>query len=221
MEKTIIYNISVPTRVELLDIKIDERFYEHHGRTKNDWELFLDKVKQLPFIYKKKLFGNSLNVEEKMIYEIYFGAQKPRLYLENDGKIHVNDGRHRMQALKELGIEIDMEVSVCADLELIKNIDDLYVKKNYILFEKTTDEISPDISYLVIDTTLLNLNAITKNDYSFISIKDRENEDYVLISRHDIDNHFDGREFKIELKKLQKHDINIFKTNDVLNIDRR
>ena len=142
MSLTIVYKTTVIAGPENICINnIDEHFYTHHGRRPEEWQNLLELAKLLPSVQQKELLGFELTEKEKLSKELYYGACKPNLSIDSNGNIYPSDGRHRMQAVKEAGIHIPIDVYAYLEIQRVR-VNDLYKKQKLLFFEKITKNIA-------------------------------------------------------------------------------
>ena len=212
MTKIICYETDIQINPEKVEVMMDEWFYYHHGKTPEDWKNFLEDVKKLPEIIQKIEENKDITEKETYIHSLYYGKCAPILEAEPDGRVTISDGRHRMQALKELNISIPMHVNSYVMAEPVKNISDLYKTKDFLFFKKDTNEIKDDINYIAIRTVSNNYKKLDTDNYFISKLKDElHNETYAFVSRNEIKNE-EG--FKIKLEEFQKHNIEIYAIKD-------
>lgn len=210
MSQYLYYKTEVMVTPENTDIHIDERFYEHHGRSKDDWPKLLEIAKLLPEARKKHILGFPLTKEENHAYDLYYGEKKPLLSMNDVGKVEVSDGRHRMEALRQLGISIPLQVNTFLHLEQVRDVSDIYKEEKFLFFRKQTSELQDDIKCIVIKNIHKNLRDVLKSDYKVVHLMENS---YAVINKEDINI---PEEFKMTVKEMLEHDISVYKSRDEL-----
>ena len=107
-------------KIDIFDYENNDKFWLHHGHQEDDKLELFRYCKMLPEVLKKLNNNEKLSGEEKYAYDLYYGERKPQLHQEENGKITISDGRHRMAALIVTGISIPMEVTVYREFEPVK-----------------------------------------------------------------------------------------------------
>lgn len=208
------YNTTAKISPDMINIRIDDHFYTHHGHRPEDWALFLEKCKYLPEAIYKHKNNISLNETEQEIYDKFFNGQEMLLSLTPEGKLCIDNGRHRMQALKELGITIELPVISYLHIDRVVAVDDVYKKKG-LLFKRTSNKIRDDISYFIVEKVNKNLKKLKESDTLLVSFKSLDQNEYLLISREQakID-----EQLRLKINDMIKNNDKIYTTKQEINI---
>ena len=205
--QTLFYKTNRLIEPKDVHVRVDENFYTHHCHPLEDWQKLLETARSAEKIEIKKVLGQELTEVERHAENLYYGPKKPDLEIDPDGVIRVNEGRHRMQALKEAGVSLTMEVMGYIDLVPVRGLEDLYQQKGW-LFKKISDKLKPEHSYIIAETTLNNLPRISREAYSAIEMQDYRTEKHcVVISSRSIN---EPKALKADIEEWMKRSIPVF-----------
>ena len=205
MGEIVSYAATVESDSRKIQVKTDEMFFYHHGRTPDEFPTLVALAKLLPEINKKEILNIPLTEQEQCAKRIY--TENIILNVEPDGTINATDGRHRLLAIKEADIRIPLAVHAWLEIEPIREISDIYEKKRIFFIQKQTHNIPSDIKYFAAEVSETNFRSIIKKDYAIIPLKDTLYEkDYVFIAAKQLS---DNREYELTASELKKHNIPI------------
>ena len=224
------YSRMMTIRPENIRVNIDKHFFEHHGRSKEEFMNLIDYAKMIPEINKKKVLNIPLTEDEKYAENIFLREDAMRLTVEQDGAITAVDGRHRLFALKVAEILIQTKVAAYLTVEPVVDVTQVRnmrlagsdanekapekkSKKGFFRrFRRMPEkEITPEIKYMVAETTEKEFRGICKKGYALLPLKSAAGKDFVLISAKEING---PREFEITAGELKAHNIQVSYTKD-------
>lgn len=208
------YTKSMTIKPSHIDIEIDKYFYQHHGRSLADWQPFLEQVKQLPSAVEKVRNGQDLTETEQKVYNLYYGPNAPAIEFCN-GKLDISDGRHRMQALKELGLSYTRDVNVYIQVEPIRQVNDMYQPARTLFFKKFSNNMYDDISCVAIQASTKAAEKLGQSGIHFLTVQDAigDTGEYYLIATDNINI---PAQFRATLMEFEQNNTTICCSDDKL-----
>lgn len=208
MSSTLFYDTTRTVTPDMVDVNVDRNFFYHHRWTPENYQAFVEEVKQLPSIVEKVNRHVILYEKEQALYDKFFGQYGPTLELNPDGTLDISDGRHRMLAMKDAGISLELPVRSYVHIEQVADISKLYPSRKHLFFRKKDDLDQKSIRYIFAKVAIENSRKLDEKGYFVEELQDKiSGKSYVFVSKDQIRNE---KGFRVLLEDFQERNIPIY-----------